>query len=548
MAFQLQITPSVGKRWTYRLEKALVRIGRANHCEVVINDQLVSREHCHLQLMSEGLFLEDLKSVNGTLLNGQRITRVLLHPGDKIRVGVSDILVEQIRDKERDKETAPPTQATKPKELRPGPPKEPEPGVSKTEKPDQVREPEPVQPEKPKIEQPKEIKQSAKPEVAFSQGPEPEPIPLVSKNQEPPVLLVIHPDCSRIEPLLAPLEASGVVIHRASDSLQVKSILEKSPPDCILLCSQTEDSLHVCQEIRSYSQAGPIVLLVHEDSWQDSFSLLQAGVDEVLRQPDATELQVRLRNMLELHRLRKEASSLNSQMEKRVSEDVSEAERITRLKRYLSPQLVAAVLSGKESDVLKPTRQEVSIVFSDLRNYTRFSETSEPEEIIAMLSDFHALYGEIIFQYDGTLERFAGDGVMVFFGAPVPFKDHASRAVAMAVAARERLVDLRNKWKKLGYSLDISFGVSTGYVFVGNIGFEGRMDYAAIGKTTNLAARLCAAAKGGEILISRKTLFQVEDLVEVEETGALEVKGFSEPVMAYNVIRMKAPFTPTPVD
>ena len=271
-------------------------------------------------------------------------------------------------------------------------------------------------------------------------------------------------------------------------------------------------------------------------------------MDEVLRQPDPTELQVRLRNMLELHRLRKEATSLNSQMEKRVSEDVSEAERITRLKRYLSPQVVAAVLSGEESHVLKPTRQEVSIVFSDLRNFTHFSETSEPEEIMAMLGDFHGLYGEIIFQYDGTLERFAGDGVMVFFGAPVRFKDHASRAVAMAVAARERLVDLRKKWKKLGYALDISFGISTGYVFVGNIGFEGRMDYAAIGKTTNLAARLCAAAKGGEILISRKTLFQVEDLVEVEETGALEVKGFSEPVMAYNVLRLKTPFTPTPVE
>ena len=292
----------------------------------------------------------------------------------------------------------------------------------------------------------------------------------------------------------------------------------------------------------------PIVLLLHGEPWTEAQPLIRSGVDEILHHQDFTEFQVRIRNMIEMNRLRKEAILVTSQVEKRVSEDVSEAERITRLKRYLSPQLVAAVLSGDESHVLKPTRQEVSIVFSDLRNYTHFSETSEPEEIIAMLSDFHALYGEIIFQYDGTLERFAGDGVMVFFGAPVPFKDHARRAVAMAVAAQERLVDLRTKWNKLGYTLDISFGISTGYVYVGNIGFEGRMDYAAIGKTTNLAARLCAAAKGGQILISRKTLFQVEDLVEVEEIGALEVKGFSEPVMAYNVLRLKAPFTPTPVN
>jgi adenylate cyclase len=544
MAYQLQITPSVGKRWTYVLEKTLVRIGRANHCEVAVNDQLVSREHCHLQQTSEGLFLEDLNSVNGTLLNGQRITRVLLHPGDKIRVGVSEILLEQLREKE----PSPPTEFTKPKAPRPEPLKEPEPKVSKANEPEPVREPEPVPPAKPEIGLGKETKRPEKPEVVVSQGPEPGLISLVSKNQAPPTLMVVHPDCSQIEHLLTPLADSGVVIQRAADSRQVQSVLKESPPDCILLCGQTEDPLKVCQEIKSHSLAGPIVLLIPEGSWENTFSLLQAGVDEVLRHPDPIELQVRLRNMLELHRLRKEATLLNSQMEKRVSADVSEAERITRLKRYLSPQVVAAVLSGEESHVLKPTRQEVSIVFSDLRNFTHFSETSEPEEIMAMLSDFHGLYGEIIFQYDGTLERFAGDGVMVFFGAPVRFKDHAARAVAMAVAARERMVDLRKKWKKLGYALDISFGISTGYVFVGNIGFEGRMDYAAIGKTTNLAARLCAAAKGGEILISRKTLFQVEDLVEVEETGALEVKGFSEPVMAYNVLRLKTPFTPTPVE
>ena len=180
MAYQLQITPSVGKRWTYVLEKTLVKIGRANHCEVVVNDQLVSREHCQLQLMSEGLFLEDLKSVNGTLLNGQPITRVLLHPGDKIRIGVSEILVEQIREKE----TAPPTQSTKPKGPRPGPSKEPELKVSKAEKPEHVREPEPIRPEIPAIEQSDEIEGTRKPEAAVSQGPELGLIPLVSKNQD----------------------------------------------------------------------------------------------------------------------------------------------------------------------------------------------------------------------------------------------------------------------------------------------------------------------------------------------------------------------------
>jgi class 3 adenylate cyclase len=452
-----------------------------------------------------------------------------LHPGDKIRLGLSEILIEEVPDKEA-VTSAPVDQP-------------PKPGFRKSDQggAEPLRDAEPQQPKKSPPEKLPAPKPESKPEplVPF--------IPLVSSNQEPPSLLVIHPGCPKIERQLEPLAASGVVIRQATDRDQVREALENPLPDCILLCHQIPEPLETYQELRSCSQNVPIVLLLHGEPWSEALSLIRSGVDEILHHQDFTEFQVRIRNMIEMNRLRKEAILVTSQVEKRVSEDVSEAERITRLKRYLSPQLVAAVLSGDESHVLKPTRQEVSIVFSDLRNYTHFSETSEPEEIIAMLSDFHALYGEIIFQFDGTLERFAGDGVMVFFGAPVPFKDHARRAVAMAVAARERLVDLRTKWNKLGYTLDISFGISTGYVYVGNIGFEGRMDYAAIGKTTNLAARLCAAAKGGQILISRKTLFQVEDLAEVEEIGALEVKGFSEPVNAYNVLRLKAPFTPTPV-
>ncbi len=530
MPYQLQITPSVGKRWVYTVEKPLARIGRTPHCEVVINDPLVSREHCLLQLMPEGLFLEDLHSANGTLVNEQRITRVLLHPGDKIRLGLSEIILEQIPDKEE----VLPTPPAQPQDLEI---RESDQGAAELPKEDEPEKPQKPTPEK-----------SPGPKPKIKTEPLVPSIPLVSPDQEPPSLLVIHPGCPKIELQLEPLVASGVVIRQAIDRDQVREALRNPLPDCILLCHQIPEHLEIYQELRSRSQNIPVVLLLHGEPWADALSLIRSGVDEILHHQDFTEFQLRIRNMIEMSRLRKEAILVTAQVEKRVSEDVSEAERITRLKRYLSPQLVAAVLSGDESHVLKPTRQEVSIVFSDLRNYTHFSETSEPEEIIAMLSDFHALYGEIIFQYDGTLERFAGDGVMVFFGAPVRFKDHAQRAVAMAVAARERLVDLRAKWNKLGYTLDISFGISTGYVYVGNIGFEGRMDYAAIGKTTNLAARLCAAAKGGQILISRKTLFQVEDLVEVEEIGALEVKGFSEPVMAYNVLNLKAPFTPSPVN
>jgi class 3 adenylate cyclase len=544
MPFQLHITPSVGKRWSFTLDKPLIKIGRAVHCEVVIPDVLVSREHCQIQVKADNLLLEDLKSVNGTLVNGQRITRAELKPNDRIRVGLSEMVVEKIQEQ---KPVIPPadpgpqeTAAKFPKAAKPAAVEGPEgKGLSGSEgqivqPPPAAAGPAPTPSEKPIAPKGREAKVPS--------------IPLVLQNQEAPLLLAVHPDCSRLEPLLQPLQGSGVIVKKVSELKQVHSFLDTSPPDCILLCSTLEGAGQICQEIKSHPLSGPIVLLIEEEGWERTLPMIETGADEVLLHPDPVELQVRLRNLLELNRLRKEAAQLNSQMEQRVSEDVSEVGRITRLKRYLSPQVVAAVLSGEESHVLKPTRKEVSIVFSDLRNFTHFSETAEPEEIMSMLSDFHTLYGEIIFQYDGTLERFAGDGVMVFFGAPVPFKDHAARAVAMAVTARERLEGLRTKWKKLGYTLDVSFGIATGFVYVGNIGFEGRMDYAAIGKTTNLAARLCARAKGGEILINRKTLFRVEDMVEVEEIGALEVKGFSEPVTAYNILRLKHPYIPLPVE
>ncbi len=539
MPYQLQITPSVGKRWIYAVEKPLIKIGRSPHCDVPLDDPLVSREHCLVQLKPEAPFIEDLASANGTLVNEQRVTQARLSVGDKIRLGLSEITFIEVPSAV----PGPPPRPAQPEEPGPAPPPASDAGEEGS-KPKRAKAPITKLPKQP----PKRPREPGRaPELAIPVQQQSPDIALFSKFQEPPTILVVHPDCSQIDGLLQTLAASGAVILRAADAGQVRSVLIKTSPDCVLLGNSAEGAQGICQEIKSHPQAGPVVLLIQGAPWGDAVPLLQSGADEVIRQPDPIELLVRLRSLLELNRLRREANQLTSQVEQRVSADVNEAGRITRLKRYLSPQLVAAVLSGDENNVLKPTRQEVTIVFSDLRNFTHFSDTSEPEEIIAMLSDFHSIYGKIIFQYDGTLERFAGDGVMVFFGAPVPFKDHARRAVAMAVAARERLVDLRTKWQKLGYTLDISFGISTGYVFVGNIGFEGRMDYAAIGKTTNLAARLCAAAKGGQILISRKTRFQVEDLVEVEEIGALEVKGFSEPVEAFNVLRLAAPFTPTPV-
>jgi class 3 adenylate cyclase len=179
-------------------------------------------------------------------------------------------------------------------------------------------------------------------------------------------------------------------------------------------------------------------------------------------------------------------------------------------------------------------------VFLDLRGFTAFSDGAEPEEVMEVLRGYHAAMGKLIFQFGGTLERFAGDGIMIFFNDPIPCPDHAEKAVRMALAMRETVSELRAEWLKTGYDLDLGIGIAAGYATLGNIGFEGRMDYGAIGNVTNLAARLCGEARGGQMLINQRTLSKIADLVEVEPLEELQLKGVNRPVAAFNIVKLKA--------
>jgi len=205
-------------------------------------------------------------------------------------------------------------------------------------------------------------------------------------------------------------------------------------------------------------------------------------------------------------------------------------------RRYLSPQMLKLVMENPGQLSLGGRREELTIVFTDLRGFTRFSEGVSPQELIATLNDYHAAMGPIIFRYNGTLERFAGDGIMIFFGAPVPLEDHADRAVRMAVDMVEEVRRLKVGWRARGYDLDMGVGIATGMVTVGNIGFSERMDYAAIGRTTNLAARLCGQAPGGRILLSQRTHDLVHERFATERLADLELKGIAEPVPVYGVV------------
>src|SRR2546426_546100 len=204
-----------------------------------------------------------------------------------------------------------------------------------------------------------------------------------------------------------------------------------------------------------------------------------------------------------------------------------------------SKDVVAGLEAGGAEDPLKTHRRDVTVVFLDLRGFTAFAETSEPEEVMGVLREYHAEMGMLILTHEGTLERFTGDGIMVFFNDPVPLPNPAERAIRMALEMRERIAELTLKWRKLGYDLDFGIGIAQGYATIGAIGFEGRWDYGAIGTVTNLAARLCGEARPGQVLVSQRVLAAVEDLVDVETVGDLGLKGFHRPVPAYNVLGAK---------
>jgi class 3 adenylate cyclase len=214
---------------------------------------------------------------------------------------------------------------------------------------------------------------------------------------------------------------------------------------------------------------------------------------------------------------------------------------VGRLKRFFSPQLADAILAGGAADPLRPHRREICVVFLDLRGFTAFAEMAEPEDVSDMLAAYHAAMGQLVLEHEGTLERFTGDGMMIFFNDPVLVTNPEERAILMAEAMRSRIRDLGAEWRRRGYDLDLSIGIAKGYATIGAIGFEGRQDYAAIGRVTNLASRLCAEASPGQILVSQRIQAAVPDLVNVKAVGPLQLKGFRRPVRAYELIDLRTP-------
>jgi len=236
-----------------------------------------------------------------------------------------------------------------------------------------------------------------------------------------------------------------------------------------------------------------------------------------------------------------EIAKLNEQLEQRVAHQVGEIERMSRLRRFLPPQVADLIVASGTEKQLESHRREITALFCDLRGFTGFSESSDPEDVMALLRDYHNAIGHIIFKYGGTLERFAGDGVMVIFNDPVPVENPALQAVLMALDMRAAIGGLIEKWRDLGHDLGFGIGIAHGFATLGTIGFEGRRDYAAIGTVSNVASRLCDEAKPAQILVSPRVRQSVEQVVAVEPVGEFALKGIRRPVMAYNVVESLEP-------
>ncbi len=377
--------------------------------------------------------------------------------------------------------------------------------------------------------------------------------------RDPARILIVDDTPTNVDILAKRLSAHGYEILTAGDGEEGLAVAREQQPDLILLdiMMPKMDGIEVCQHVKGDASLPfiPIILVSAKSDSKDVVAGLEAGAEEYLIKPvDQTALVARVKSMLrikELHdksqeqaaRLEAQAAELvdlNQGLEQRVAEQLTELEHVSQLKRFFSPQLAELIVSSGDDKFMKSHRQEITVVFCDLRNFTEFSSTAEPEEQLRVLREYHNAVGSLIFRFEATLEHFAGDGVMAFFNDPVPCPDPAARAIKMAIAMRGEVGELRKTWEKRGFELGFGVGIALGYATLGQVGFEGQFHYMAIGSVANLASRLCDQAKDGQILITQRVYADVEDMAEVEPVGELTFKGFHKPVPAYQVLEMNA--------
>jgi adenylate cyclase len=361
-------------------------------------------------------------------------------------------------------------------------------------------------------------------------------------------VLVVDDVPTNVKILVAHLEAKGFKTLAAYNGEEAMTMALKHMPDLVMLDVNmpVKNGLEACEELKQNPETMmlPIILVTANSDTNEIVKGFEVGADDYLIKPyNYMEMLARVRSMVRIKdtqamllEVNRHIDDLNHDLEAKVKEQVKELERVNRLRRFFSPQIVDSIVSDGAEDILKEHRREITVVFLDLRHFTSFAETASPNEVISTIRELQACVGPVIFRHRGTLERFTGDGMMVFLGDPEPMVDHPLQSVKMSIAIQKEVdLCLRESWAAKGYDLALGIGMATGVASLGTIGFEGRLDYAAIGSVTNLAARLSSRAEGGQILLSARTNEMVESACPTNAVGEVELKGFSHSQALYEV-------------
>ena len=385
--------------------------------------------------------------------------------------------------------------------------------------------------------------------------------------RSPPRILAVDDVPTNLEILKVRLESQGYEVVTAADGEEALLRARELEPDLVLLDVMMPklDGISVLKQLKQEAAQKfvPVILVTAKADTRDIVNGLEAGGDDYLTKPfEQAALLARVRSLLrtkDLHdtvqqqalKLKEQTeqlSSWNQTLEERVAAQLAEIDRIGRLQRFLAPQVAQMIASSDSPEsALASHRREVTVVFCDLRGFTAFTETSEPEEVMGVLHDYHEGLGELIFRHEGTLDRFAGDGIMIVFNDPIAYADHTERAVRLALDMRDQVEKLSQQWQRRGHTLGFGVGIAAGYATLGQIGFEQRREYTAIGSVINLASRLCDEARPGQIIIGQRAFSAVEQNVEAQSIGELSLKGFAKPVAAHAIIRWRdQPASQTP--